>query len=906
MNIPTTGMRKNPTMPSRTPIRVERRGTPDSRSLRSGIVYLMTWPAPMTTVEIVSTIQPVALCSSSAQTRIAAQLSSAPGSTGTTMPMMPTKIAMPTRTSAKVFTANHSAASPGPSSPHRVATMPYLHDLVVSLAAPWVVLSPRSGQLTGTGAEGVFAADRRLLSVLRLTVQRYVLQPVHADEYGAASAGYDAIVEGLGDAGHDATVTVRRTRELGASGRQEEGLGLTETIVLTNRSRSPVECDLTVALGTDLAGTAAVRSGAADTLPLREPEVSHSSVRWTDEDVVVTARLERRPDATRTVDGLLEASWRTRTEPGGSTTITIHVDLTAEPGTGFRIGPPAARPAYGVEVECDDSRVERWLQRSLDDAAGLMLSDGDDRYLGAGPPWYLTLFGRDSLISAAMMMAVDPGLAAGTLRALAGRQGTRVDPDAAEQPGKIPHELRATVADHGAGLVLPATYYGTHDATPLWIMTLHRAWRWGMPADEVADLLPALQAALGWLRDFADPDGDGFLEYIDESGHGLANQGWKDSRDAVQWPDGTLAEAPIALSEVQAYAYAAALAGADLLAAFGKPDEAWRTWAADLKVRFRTAFWIDDEQGGYPAIALDAAKRPVAGPASNMGHLLGTGILDPTDEAAVAPPARGGGPRQRLRPPHPLQYREAVQPPRVPHRQRLAARHRRRRSGPVRRGPSRGGRLFRGRNDRRGRVVRLSPARVVRRPRPARRTNPDAVPAVLPSTGVGGSFRAGRAGGGFGYRAGRPQRPDPAQSGKAVPVASAGGARPARRHGHPVAPDRGRRADRAGVSAKGLSTDGRGGHRDPACGVPTRQRWRPSGWMAAIKKMMSLGAPKLGAVRGPGYRSSSEGADVVGASASRPVSSWIVIAMLRSFSECSRPWWAQNSSSPPLVRVTRT
>jgi len=503
---------------------------------------------------------------------------------------------------------------------------PYLHDSVVTLAAPWVVVSPPSGQLSGAGVEGVFAADRRVLSVLRVTVDGREPEPVHVDEYDAGSATYDAVVESLGDTGHDPTVTLHRRRVL-------EGRGLSETISLVNRSRGTVECDLAVALGTDLAGTAAVRSGAAAELRDRPAEAEAGTLRWRDEDVVVTVELDPVPDKLDT-----EARWHCRIEPGGSVGITVRVGASFEPGEGFRVDPPPARPAYGLEVDCDDHRFARWVRRSLADVAGLMLGDGDDRYLGAGPPWYLTLFGRDSLISAGMLLAVDPELAAGTTRALARRQGTRVDPGAAEQPGKIPHELRAAVADHGAGMVLPAAYYGTHDATQLWITTLHNAWRWGMPADQVGEAIPALEKALGWLRDSADPDGDGFLEYIDESGHGLANQGWKDSPDGIQWPDGTLAEAPIALSEVQAYAYAAALAGADLLTAYDRAEEAaaWREWAAALKARFRPAFWVDDEQGGYPAIALDAAKRPVAGPASNMGHLLGTGILDADDEAIVA------------------------------------------------------------------------------------------------------------------------------------------------------------------------------------------------------------------------------------------------------------------------------
>ncbi|WP_328994285.1 amylo-alpha-16-glucosidase [Kribbella sp. NBC_01245] len=514
--------------------------------------------------------------------------------------------------------------------------MTYLHELVVTLAAPWVVLSPRSGQLTGTGAEGVFVADHRILSVARLSVGGEAPVPVHLDEYDGGSVRYDAVVPGLGDPGHDLTVTVGRDRELSVK-------GMRESIEVVNRSTEEIEYDLIVALGTDLAGTAMVRSGAAAELALCPVETDGNTLTWRGDGVEVTVTLDPAPAVLIVLpDGVTEARWQCRTPVGESTTIGYHVGLTVEPGEGFAIAPPASRPTYngqpdGVSVECDDSRVGRWVERSLDDVAGLMLSAGEDRYLGAGPPWYLTLFGRDSLISASMLVAVDPGLAAGTLRVLARWQGSRHDADAAEQPGKIPHELREAVADHGSGLVLPAAYYGTHDATPLWITTLHKAWRWGMPAAEVEALLPTVEKALAWIRDEADPDGDGFLEYIDTSGHGLANQGWKDSVDAVQWPDGTLAEAPIALSEVQAYAYAAALAGADLLTAFAEPAEErpgdeWRDWAASLKERFREAFWVE----GYPAIALDAHKRPVAGAASNMGHLLGTGLLDPHEEAAVA------------------------------------------------------------------------------------------------------------------------------------------------------------------------------------------------------------------------------------------------------------------------------
>jgi glycogen debranching enzyme len=262
----------------------------------------------------------------------------------------------------------------------------------------------------------------------------------------------------------------------------------------------------------------------------------------------------------------------------------------------------------------------------------------DDVFLAAGAPWFFTLFGRDSLWAARMLLPLGHEPAASTLRVLAHYQGTRTVAETAEQPGKIMHELRpSALTIPGEGIVLPPLYYGTVDATALWICLLHDAWRWGMPPAEVEELLPHLEAALAWMRDYGDSDGDGFLEYIDTTGHGLANQGWKDSGDSIQWRDGTLAEGPIALCEVQGYAYEAAIGGAELFDAFGREGaDQWRAWAADLKKRFAASFWIDDPAGPYPAVALDAAKRRVDTVTSNIGHLLGTGILDAPQAAAVA------------------------------------------------------------------------------------------------------------------------------------------------------------------------------------------------------------------------------------------------------------------------------
>ena len=212
------------------------------------------------------------------------------------------------------------------------------------------------------------------------------------------------------------------------------------------------------------------------------------------------------------------------------------------------------------------------------------------------------------------------------------------DPGAEEQPGKILHELRHAATAPSGDLLLPPLYYGTVDATLLFVVLLAEAWRWGMPVAEVAALVPHAERALNWLRDHADADGDGFVEYIPgNSGRGLANQGWKDSPDAVQSARGDLARPPIALAEVQGYAYQAAVAGAELLDAFGREGgDFWRTWAQDLAGRFRSAFWVEDDRGPYVAIALDGRKNPVAAVSSNPGHLLGTGILDPAECALVA------------------------------------------------------------------------------------------------------------------------------------------------------------------------------------------------------------------------------------------------------------------------------
>jgi glycogen debranching enzyme len=363
--------------------------------------------------------------------------------------------------------------------------------------------------------------------------------------------------------------------------------------------------------------------------------IDGTTARWAGSAVRVSLDA---PGATIEPDGDsgIRITWPLEVPARGSAGIAF--DLTAHDDAAVVAAATGARP-WRVPGEVRDERLHRWLTRALDDLDALRLVTPDapaDPFFAAGAPWFFTLFGRDAIWAARMLLPLGHEMAAGTLRTLARLQGTRDDPAAAEQPGKIPHELRRAAAAHSQGLTLPPLYYGTVDATPLWVCLLADARAAGLPLDEVRALRPNLEAALGWMRDHGDSDGDGLLEYVDTTGTGLSNQGWKDSGDSVQWRDGRLAEGPIALCEVQAYAYEAAMRGAALLDELGDDGEPWRAWAARLAVRFREAFWVDDPAGAYPAIALDARKRPVDTVTSNLGHLLGTGLLSPDEAALVA------------------------------------------------------------------------------------------------------------------------------------------------------------------------------------------------------------------------------------------------------------------------------
>ncbi|MEU7434074.1 glycogen debranching N-terminal domain-containing protein [Streptomyces sioyaensis] len=504
---------------------------------------------------------------------------------------------------------------------------PFIHDAIICLEAPHLVVSPQDGQIRD-GAQGVYAADSRLINRLVLTVNGREPEPVDAQLSSAREARFLAVHRDGNDPTPDPTLTVERVRTAGRD---------CERITVSHHGRHRVRLALRLEAACDLSDVSEVKSGRPrEALPAT---ANGRGVSWrsTDEGTVTLtgAPAPDRVEADRAFAALV---WDVELAPAQKWTLTLVLDApssAASPPPVVAAPPTGPKPWSSPRVTCTDSRLVRLLDRSLDDLAALTLADPQDRadrFLAAGAPWYLTLFGRDSLWAARMMLPLGTELAAGTLRTLARRQGTAHDAATEEQPGKIMHEQRRE-----ASLALPPLYYGTIDATPLFVTLLAEAWRWGMPEEEVVALLPAAERALAWLRDDADADGDGFVEYVRLRETGLVNQGWKDSEDAVQSTAARLAEPPIALAEVQGYAYEAARAGAELLAAFGRPGaDYWREWAEKLAGRFRSAFWVEDDLGPYVAIALDCEKRPVDAVASNMGHLLATGILDRAECGIVA------------------------------------------------------------------------------------------------------------------------------------------------------------------------------------------------------------------------------------------------------------------------------
>jgi glycogen debranching enzyme len=291
--------------------------------------------------------------------------------------------------------------------------------------------------------------------------------------------------------------------------------------------------------------------------------------------------------------------------------------------------------AEAARIVSDNEGFNALLARSLVDLEMLLTVTPQGRVPYAGVPWYVAPFGRDAVIVALQLLPYHAQVAAGTLRFLAAWQGRRIDDFLDEEPGKILHEYRrGEMANCREIPFIP--YYGSVDATPLFVVLLGAYVRWTGDLVLARELWPSARAALGWMLEHGDRDGDGYLEYQTRSPLGLRNQGWKDSEDAVMHADGALARPPIALCEAQGYAFAAWLAAADLAEALGEAGEAdaLRRRARALREAFERDFWVPQE--AFYALALDADKRPCEVIASNPSHCLWAGLVDEDRAAAVA------------------------------------------------------------------------------------------------------------------------------------------------------------------------------------------------------------------------------------------------------------------------------
>jgi len=279
-------------------------------------------------------------------------------------------------------------------------------------------------------------------------------------------------------------------------------------------------------------------------------------------------------------------------------------------------------------IHSSNEQFNGWLRRSVSDIQMMIVGNPEVGYPYAGVPWFSTIFGRDGIITALECLWVTPSVAKGVLQYLAETQATAVTPESDAEPGKILHETRRGEMA-ALGEVPFGRYYGSVDSTPLFVMLAGAYFERTEDYEFLQSLWSNIELALSWIDSYGDRDGDGFIEYARYSPNGLVQQGWKDSHDSIFHADGSLAEPPIALCEVQGYTYAAKRSAARMAAALQKFDraDALEAQARDLKARFEQAFWCD-ELGTY-ALALDGHKKPCQVRTSNPGHCLYTRLVSP-------------------------------------------------------------------------------------------------------------------------------------------------------------------------------------------------------------------------------------------------------------------------------------
>ena len=498
------------------------------------------------------------------------------------------------------------------------------------------------GDLGGWATSGLFAEDTRFLSILKLTIdgkRPLLLTSDKVDYFSAAFYLRNPPSDGL----LPDEVSIIRERFVGEA--------MQDRIVVQNQGMRAVSFELAIEVACDFADIFAVKDydfALGD--PLRaEPLPPLVGCRY-DEDnnqflladeTGVPAETQVIMSRRGEVDGM-RAAFRIDLEPRERWDLRLDIVPLLDDA---QVIPHAAERRFGDELARVRESLAAWqlrvpqlratwddlaqaFGRSVSDLASLRMHGGEDgvgKLPAAGMPWFMTVFGRDTIITCLQTLLFGPELAVTALGTLAELQSTVDDPVRDAEPGKIIHEVRRGKAAHS----WHGNYYGTVDATPLYLILLSEVWRWTDDAALAETLKAPALSALDWIDKRGDLDGDGFVEYMKRSRRGLDNQSWKDSHDSQRFSDGTLAEPPIAPCEVQGYVYDAKLRTAELA------REVWRDRelaerlereAEDLRERFNQAFWTE-ERGGHYVLALDGQKRQVDSLCSNVGHLLWSGIV---------------------------------------------------------------------------------------------------------------------------------------------------------------------------------------------------------------------------------------------------------------------------------------
>ncbi len=508
------------------------------------------------------------------------------------------------------------------------------------------VVSDECGDIEAsmTDPTGLFSFDTRFLSHWVLTVGGDRLSPLSVDDLQYFQSRF-FLVPGTGTVYVDSHMSVIRHRSV-STGFQEE-------LTILNHDAAAVEVTVAIEADCDFADLFEVK----DALSKKGTYHAHAD----EKGLRLTYQRETFRRATvitssqpcRYSDEGLEFTIRIDGHGTWSTTIDVFTDLGGstgedEPSLSWHATRPSPNMAselsrwveHAPHLECDWEPLRVAYHRSLVDLAALRfspLSAGRHTLPAAGLPWFMTMFGRDSIITSLQALPFTPDLAATTLRELALRQGTRVDDFRDEDPGRILHEMR--YGELTAFAERPhSPYYGSADSTPLFVVLLDEYELWTGDTRLVRDLEFEVRAALAWIDEYADLQGNGYLAYETRNPDtGLPNQCWKDSPDSISYRDGSLPDFPRATCELQGYAYDAKRRGARLAREIfhdAQYADELEHQAADLKRRFNRDFWVAD--GEYFAVAIEPGGRQVDSLTSNIGHLLWSGIVDNRKAKAIA------------------------------------------------------------------------------------------------------------------------------------------------------------------------------------------------------------------------------------------------------------------------------